>query len=118
VSRYPRPRPETVLGWFDRLDRSDECWLWPGALSGGYGHVTYRVDGERVDAKLHVLVYELLVAPVEDGLLLDHRCRRRECCNPDHLEPVTSQVNVVRGVHGRAREAATEAGQIEFAVAL
>jgi HNH endonuclease len=123
VSRYPRPRPETVLGWIDRLDRSQvhpefgtPCWLWPGGLSGGYGHVTYRVGGERKDAKLHVLVYELLVEPVEPGLLLDHRCRRRTCCNPEHLEPVTNRTNVIRGVHGRFHEAMAAAGQTRLVV--
>lgn len=117
MSRYPRPRPEVLLGWLERLDRSDGCWIWPGGLSGGYGHVTYRVDGRKVDAKLHILLYEIFVGPVPEGLLLDHHCRRRPCCNPECLEPVTNQVNVIRGFHGRAREAAIEAGQIELAVA-
>jgi hypothetical protein len=113
--RYARPRPETVLGWLERLDRSTGCWLWPGGLSGGYGHVTYRVDGEKHDAKLHVLVYELLVGPAPDGLLLDHHCRNRHCCNPEHLEPVSKQVNVIRGFHGRLREERAELGQLEIA---
>jgi hypothetical protein len=117
LGRYPRPRPETVLGWLDRLDRSSGCWLWPGGLSGGYGHVTYRVDGKRHDAKLHILFYELFVEPVAPGLLLDHKCRHRPCCNPECLEPVTNQVNVIRGVHGRHHEAMAAAGQIRLKVA-
>jgi hypothetical protein len=28
---------------------------------------------------------------------LDHLCRNRRCCNPDHLEPVTSDENKRRG---------------------
>lgn len=114
--RYARPRPETILGWLERLDRTDGCWVWPGGESGnGYGHVTYRVDGRRHDAKLHVLVYELLAGPVAPGLLLDHLCRNRRCCNPDHLEPVTTRVNTIRGFHCRQREERAELGQLEIA---
>jgi HNH endonuclease len=126
LGRYPRPRLETLLGWLDRLDRTQvhpvlgtPCWLWPGGLSGGYGHVTYRVEGrkKKVDAKLHILFYELFVGPVAPGLLLDHECRRRPCSNPDHLDPVTNQVNVIRGVHGRFHEAMAAAGQIRLELA-
>jgi hypothetical protein len=31
------------------------------------------------------------------GLDVDHLCRVRACCNPDHLEVVTHQVNSLRG---------------------
>jgi hypothetical protein len=72
------------------------CWLWLGSDSGnGYGKVS--IDGK--DMMVHRVVYELLVGPIPDGLVLDHipRCRCRRCCNPDHLEPVTIQVNTHRG---------------------
>lgn len=31
-------------------------------------------------------------------LELDHLCRNRRCCRPDHLEPVTHKENVLRGM--------------------
>lgn len=50
---------------------------------------------------MHRVVYELVVGPIPDGMQLDHLCRQRACCNPDHLEPVTCLVNVRRGIgHG------------------
>lgn len=36
-------------------------------------------------------------------MVLDHICRNRACINPDHLEVVTSQVNVARGAPYRLR---------------
>jgi len=42
-------------------------------------------------------MYEYFKGPVPDGLELDHLCRVRSCCNPDHLEPVTHKENIRRG---------------------
>lgn len=77
------------------LDRSGECWVWTGALNTGYGRV--HVGPGRRSAYGHRVLYEMLVGPVPEGLDLDHLCRNRACCNPDHLEPVTRQENLLRG---------------------
>ena len=70
------------------------CWLWTGAvLPNGYGVLTYQKQRKYA----HRLVYELLRAPIPEGLQLDHLCRVRCCANPDHLEPVTLQENLRRG---------------------
>lgn len=71
------------------------CWLWVGSLqANGYASAGYQ--GRTVRA--HRKIYEILVAPIPDGLQLDHLCRVRSCCNPDHLEPVTPTVNKLRGI--------------------
>lgn len=72
---------------------ADGCWPWTASLRGGYGQVR---DGARVRAA-HVVVYELLVGPVPPGLVLDHLCRRADCVNPVHLDPVEQYENVRRG---------------------
>ncbi|TDD77726.1 HNH endonuclease [Actinomadura rubrisoli] len=54
-------------------------------------------DGERKNVVVHRFVYESLVGPIPEGLVLDHLCRVRACCNPAHLEPVTDRVNILRG---------------------
>ena len=70
------------------------CWLWLGELNrNGYGRLS--VGGRR--AMAHRLAYELLVGPIAPGLVLDHLCRVRCCCNPAHLEPVTVRENTHRG---------------------
>lgn len=73
------------------------CWLWTGAtLPGGYGS-TALVGVPNRSQLAHRLVYSTLVGLIPEGLQLDHRCRVRCCCNPDHLEPVTQAENIRRG---------------------
>ncbi len=45
----------------------------------------------------HIVSYTLLVGPIPYGCEIDHLCRVRLCCNPDHLEAVTHRENVKRG---------------------
>lgn len=74
------------------------CWVWTGALNGGYGAM--QVDGHQ--RRVHRVVWETIKGPIPDGLTLDHLCRVRHCVNPDHLEPVTSGENWRRGYHAHA----------------
>jgi hypothetical protein len=55
--------------------------------------------------RAHRVAFEWLVGPVPKGLVLDHLCRNRGCVNPSHLEPVTQQVNTLRGAGPAARNA-------------
>lgn len=87
----------------ERMEIDDDCWLYTGNRnSDGYGHMS--VDNQV--QPVHRLAYEALVEPIPDGLVLDHLCRRTSCFNPDHLEPVTQQVNVLRGEGSPAAYAA------------
>lgn len=93
--------------WWHLVDRrgDDECWPWKGAPNDdGYGHL--KINGKSL--KAHRLAYEILVAPIPDGLVIDHLCRNRICVNPAHLEPVTSGVNTHRGATLAAAQALME----------
>jgi len=82
---------------FARIDAEGDCWLWTGSsTSGGYGSIGRGRRGEG-EIYTHRAVYELLVGPIPDGLVLDHLCRVPLCCNPDHLEPVPQAENIARG---------------------
>jgi hypothetical protein len=47
----------------------------------------------------------LIVGPIPEGQDLDHLCRNRACINPNHQQPVTRRVNLLRGETITAREA-------------
>lgn len=96
------PKPSVEQRFWSKVDKSDTCWHWatPQA-SNGYGR--FWVDGHLVLA--HRFAYELLIGPIPDGLQIDHLCRVRHCVNPDHLEAVTQQVNILRGMGETARNA-------------
>lgn len=67
------------------------CWLWNGYTNhDGYGRVS-------IGGKLQ-MAHRATFGPVPEGMEIDHKCRVRCCCNPDHLEAVTHKVNVQRGL--------------------
>lgn len=74
---------------------SNGCIQWTGGLNpDGYGR--FYTAGTCVPA--HRWNYEHKVGPIPEGLEIDHLCRNRACVNPDHLEPVTTQVNIARSL--------------------
>ncbi len=77
------------------------CWVWMGALVGGYGVMGKGRAGEGL-VRVHRFSYEYFIGPIPSGLEPDHLCRLRCCANPLHLEPVTRQVNFLRGQHPTA----------------
>src|SRR5438128_206362 len=82
--------------------KTDKCWLWTGHVRpDGYGIFAYR--GGRWRA--HRYVYEQTRGEITKGLDIDHLCRVRHCVNPAHLEVVTRQVNILRGIGAPAFQA-------------
>lgn len=82
-----------------------DCWVWTGSVgSSGYGKVggTPSAPGEKAPDRLtHRVVWEHHNGPIPDGLELDHLCGVIRCCNPEHLEPVTSAENQRRRAERR-----------------
>jgi hypothetical protein len=90
-----KPTPPEERLW-DRVTKHPEgCWEWTGPLTQGYGVIG--AGGRHAGLiRTHRLSYELLVGPIPEGLQIDHLCKNRKCCNPEHLEPVTGAENVRR----------------------
>lgn len=89
-----------------RVNLLTGCWEWQGSrTANGYGRVWW----QKKNHGAHRLVYTLLVAPIPDGLTLDHvkarGCKSKACCWPAHLEPVTNRENTLRGDSPSARSA-------------
>jgi hypothetical protein len=90
----------------------NSCWEWTGALwRNGYGKPSTHVHATRL---AHRAFYIEHVGPIADGIDIDHRCHNadplckrgpgclhRRCVNPEHLEPVTRQTNLVRAISSR-----------------
>ena len=92
------------------------CWLWLGRVSyqgdpdpcnaDAYGRVDWKgpLDAKRRNWLAHRATYTIIVGEIPkfygDPMVLDHRtdrCSLRRCVRPDHLEPITSHANTVRG---------------------
>jgi hypothetical protein len=86
-------RPQTTTYRIEDMGFRSPCWLWEGSKhKDGYG----MVKRGGFHGYAHRLFYSMEKGPVPVGMQLDHLCRVRECCNPNHLEPVTPAVNVRR----------------------
>jgi hypothetical protein len=61
---------------------------------------TQRLDSEGYafhgSSRAHIVAYVQALGQVPEGLVLDHLCRRRNCCAVQHLEPVTQSENEKR----------------------
>lgn len=99
-----------VERWDDKImpEPMSGCWIWTGSRNwGGYGQI--RIN--QITKMAHRVIYERMAGrEIPAGLDLDHLCRVRACVNPRHLEPVTRQINLLRG--GRANPTHCTAGHL------
>lgn len=95
---FDAPVRKTVLERFwEKVLKTDSCWLWQGAISDtGYG--AFNAGDRNVSA--HRFTYELEHGKQPSDRHLDHLCRVRACCNPEHLDLVSPKENQHRGEAG------------------
>ena len=93
----PRSKSDPLERFWDKVDlngplwNGTPCFLWTAAHDkDGYG----KFDLDRA----HRFAYEAYVGPIPEDLEIDHLCRNRPCVNWAHMEPVTGQVNKLRGI--------------------
>lgn len=108
---HPTPWQPRFWAKVDK-DGPNGCWVWTAYRGiGGYGQFDTR-DPEVATRFTHRIAFLLVRGwlPEWDGKSaeLDHLCRNTACCNPDHLEPVSHQVNLLRGeTEARRRKSKT-----------
>lgn len=81
--------------FWDKVDKTDTCWLWTAKTDDGYGRFGL---GDGKQYLVHRLAFALLKEKIGENMQLDHLCNVRNCLNPDHLEQVTSKENTRRGL--------------------
>lgn len=72
------------------------CWI-PKKKPNEKGYVWIGFGGRKSYHRAHRLTWTLLVGEIPAGLEVDHLCRVRNCCNPQHMELVTHRENTMRG---------------------
>ncbi len=83
---------DSIINRFEKyIDKSGECWLWTGTFSkNGYGQFWY--EGKHIDS--HRFSYLLANGELPTHpLVVRHKCKPKNCVNPDHLEPGTQSEN-------------------------
>jgi hypothetical protein len=97
TERAPVPIEDRI---WDRVQEDPNgCWVWVGCVTAaGYGKIAAGRSHEVRQHYVHRWVYEYVVGKIPAGLVIDHLCRNRRCCNPAHLQPVTDRENRRRGV--------------------
>lgn len=76
--------------WSNVIKTSGGCWLWTGSCNErGYGR--FKVEGKMMYA--HRVSWLLAGNTIPEELILRHKCRSKNCVNPEHLETGTHAQN-------------------------
>lgn len=81
--------------FFSRIRYMDNgCIEWTDrCTASGYGMIPYKGK----DLRVHRVAKALSGVDIPFGMVCDHLCKNTKCVNPDHLEVVTNEENVMRG---------------------
>ena len=80
--------------FWSKVEKTETCWNWLGWKTNvGYGQ--FKINYKNVLS--HRFSYIICKGEIIGELYIDHLCRNRGCCNPEHMELVTHRENTMRG---------------------
>lgn len=98
-------KPPFTTRFWSKVHKTETCWLWTGAVSGGGGlkHGQVLARGyRRTPQKAHRIAWILTHGPIPDGKQINHHCDVPTCVNPDHLY-IGTQLDNMRDAVARHR---------------
>lgn len=94
AKRGPAQKPRAER-FYDRVQKSSDCWLWTGAINhrrGGYG---YFYDDDTRLRRAHRVAWEIDTGtPLPPSTVLMHTCDTPACVRIEHLRLATQTENL------------------------
>lgn len=79
--------------FWSKIDKRGEndCWEWSGYVKPD-GYAQFHLNHKYI--YVHRLAYmDAYSTSIPKGLMVEHKCHNRKCCNPSHFHLVTPQEN-------------------------
>jgi hypothetical protein len=101
VSPNPQAQKTVEERFWEKVKKTDGCWVWKGAnFWGTYGH--FWMDGKVQQA--HRASWQIHFGPIPAGKDVLHQCDNPSCVRPEHLYLGTQFENAMDAERrGRAR---------------